>query len=277
MSRLEALRRFYAGLITRRADVTDPRVIDAFASVPRESFLGPGPWQIRVPGGYISTETDDAAVLYQDILVGLMPEKGLNNGEPSLHARCIGAVCPQPGEMVIHIGSGTGYYTAVLAQLVGDSGVVHAIEIEPELARRAAENLSGHPHVTVHARSGLDGPLPTAHVIYVSAGLTHVPPSWLDALAPGGRLVLPLTPTSRLGCMLMVSRVGETSYAASVLSACDFVPCVGGHEKKDSQSCAEALEVRAPDEVRSLRRGVTPDETAWYIGDGWWLSTAFPE
>jgi protein-L-isoaspartate(D-aspartate) O-methyltransferase len=274
MDRSEAFRRFYARLITKAADVTDSRVVEAFASVPRESFMGPGPWLIRVSEDYISTETDDPAVLYQDILVGLVPEKGINNGEPSLHARCIGAAAPQPGETVIHVGCGTGYYTAVLSQLVADSGSIHAFEIDPELARKATENLVKYPNVTVVPRTGLENTLPVVNVIYVSAGLTHVPALWLDALALGGRLVLPLTPSGRLGCMLMVTRVGETSYGARVLSPVGFIPCVGGRDERQSRALAEALETRAVGEIRSLRRGGNPDDTAWCIGDGWWLSTA---
>ena len=74
--------------------------------------------------------------------MGLVPEKGINNGEPSLHAKCIGAAAPKVGDVVIHIGAGTGYYTAILAHLVGESGRVYAYEMEADLARRAVGNLA---------------------------------------------------------------------------------------------------------------------------------------
>ena len=89
MSNYDALRRVYAHYVTAHGGVEDPRVRDAFAAVERERFLGSGPWQVVVPHGYVSTDTADAAVLYQDILIGLVPEKGINNGEPSLHAQCL--------------------------------------------------------------------------------------------------------------------------------------------------------------------------------------------
>jgi protein-L-isoaspartate(D-aspartate) O-methyltransferase len=113
-------------------------------------------------------------------------------------------------------------------------------------------------------------------VIYVSAGVTHVPDAWLDALVPGGRLVVPLTPTERLGCMLLVTRESATAYAARVFSTAGFIPCVGARDERQSRALAAALDARAPDEVRSLRRGSDPDETAWCVGEGWWLSTAAP-
>lgn len=52
------------------------------------------------------------------MLVSLDADKGINNGEPFLHAMWIGKVAPKPGETVTHVGAGTGYYTALLAQLV---------------------------------------------------------------------------------------------------------------------------------------------------------------
>ena len=223
---LDVVRRFYARLITARGEVDDARIVEAFASVERERFLGPPPWQIWVGKGYLSSETDDPVVLYQDFLIALAADKGIHNGEPSLHARSIGAASPKPGDVVIHIGAGTGYYTAVLACLVGECGRVHAFEIEPALASKATKNLSAYRSVTVHPKSAFDAKLPMADVVYVSAGATHVPAEWLDALAIGGRLVLPLVPDGGLGCMLLVTRVSGAGYAARVFSPAGFIPCI---------------------------------------------------
>src|SRR5216683_2297139 len=142
MSNVRAFREFYARYVTQSAGVSDSRIIAAFATVERERFVGPGPWSIAVSRAYISTDIDDPRVLYQDILVGLSPDKGINNGEPSLHAKCIARADPQPGETVVHIGSGTGYYTALLAYLVGDGGRVDAYEIEADLAALATQNFA---------------------------------------------------------------------------------------------------------------------------------------
>jgi protein-L-isoaspartate(D-aspartate) O-methyltransferase len=98
-------------------------------------------------------------------------------------------------EKIVHIGAGTGYYTAILAELTGKSGTVLAYEIEQDLAQRAATNLSSWTNVSVIHQSGSDGTLPVSDVVYVSAGATHVLDTWLDALRPNGRLLFPLTPT----------------------------------------------------------------------------------
>ena len=57
--------------------------------------------------------------LYQDALVGIIPERGLNNGQLWLHAMMIAAAAPRPGEHVVHIGAGVGYYTAILGPFGG--------------------------------------------------------------------------------------------------------------------------------------------------------------
>ena len=72
--------------------------------------------------GYVTTPDDDPVYLYQDLLVGLIPERRLNNGEPSGHAMLIARADPRPGEHAVHIGAGVGYYTAILAHMVGRSG-----------------------------------------------------------------------------------------------------------------------------------------------------------
>src|ERR1700722_788590 len=155
MTSLEVQRRFYARLVTAKGGVFEPRIVEAFATIRREQFLGKGPWDICVKDTYLSSETDDPGILYQDILVAIDREHGVHNGEPSLHAMSVGAALPQAAERVIHVGAGTGYYTAILAHLVGPAGRVHAYEIDVDLAQRAAQNLSEWVAVTVHARSAL--------------------------------------------------------------------------------------------------------------------------
>ena len=144
MERLEAHRAFFASLITAQAGVPNGRLSEAFAATPRERFLGPGPWKIFAGGGYITTPTDDPAFLYQDVTVALSEAGKINNGQPVLHAVGLSALNPQPGEMAVHIGAGTGYYTAVLARLVGPDGKVFAYEIEPALAELATAQPGGH-------------------------------------------------------------------------------------------------------------------------------------
>jgi hypothetical protein len=111
MERLEAHRAFFASLITASAGVPAGRLSEAFAATPRERFLGPGPWKIFTSTGYITTPSDDPSFLYQDVTVALSEASKINNGQPVLHAVSLSALNPQPGEMAVHIGAGTGYFS----------------------------------------------------------------------------------------------------------------------------------------------------------------------
>jgi len=273
MSTVEEHRRFYAEFIVRSSDSSDERLISAFAQVPREKYLGPGPWQVFIGSGYIPTISADPCLLYQDVLIGLATDRRINNGQPSLHALCLSAAAPAPGESVVHIGAGTGYYTAVIANLVTPTGHVSAIEIESDLAAQAAKNLAHLANVTVHAASANETTIPRCDVIYVSAGATHPPPAWLDALNVGGRLVLPLTPNEGFGVMLKVTRTAADRYSASAFARVAFIPCIGARDDTTSASLTEALKHQSLNEVRSLRRNTRPDCSAWCVGSGWWLST----
>src|SRR5262245_4348243 len=77
MDRLEAHKMFFAQLVTASVGVpaTERNLIEAFASTPRERFVGDGPWQVFTRGGYIQTPSDDPALLYQDITVALKSEE----------------------------------------------------------------------------------------------------------------------------------------------------------------------------------------------------------
>jgi protein-L-isoaspartate(D-aspartate) O-methyltransferase len=274
MKPIEAYRRFFAEFIVKSAGSSEQRLIDAFAAVPREDFVGPGPWQVFVGSGYIPTVSDDPHLLYQDLLIALAPERKINNGQPSLHARCLAAAAPAPGEAVVHLGAGTGYYSAVLAALVGPRGSVIAVEREQDLAARAASSLSAWANVEVRSASATETAIPACDVIYVNAGATHPPAAWLDALRIGGRLVFPLTPNEGFGVMLLVTRRAADVYAASAFARAAFIPCIGARDDATSASLTQALERQSLKEVRSLRRGTAHDSSAWCVGNDWWLSTA---
>ena len=278
MDRLEAHRLFFAQLITARGGLSNERLISAFADTPRERFLGPGPWKVFTGAGYITTPSDDPAFLYQDVTVALSEASKINNGQPVLHAVSLAALNPQNGEMAIHVGAGTGYYTAVLAHLTGAEGKVIAYEIEPTLAELATANLSDLKQVVMNLRSGAEGPLPACNVIYVNAGATAPLDVWLDALLPGGRLLFPLTPdgpagTPGAGGMLLITRSADDHYSARFLMPVMFIPCVGARDEETAKKLAEAFKRGDMNNVRSLRRNSSPDETCWCAGKGWWLST----
>jgi protein-L-isoaspartate(D-aspartate) O-methyltransferase len=98
---LRIIRTAYARQILAAARVNDdPRLDAAFGAIRREDFLGPGPWpMMRWLGEYVSTPDADPVYLYTDNLVGILPERRLNNGQPSLHAHLIHRISPAAGDM----------------------------------------------------------------------------------------------------------------------------------------------------------------------------------
>jgi len=276
---IESARAHYAQRVT--ADIADGEtrraLLEAFAGVPRENFLGPPPWRVYSPRGHIATLESDPREVYHDALVVLSAEQGINNGQPSLHARCLAAVRPRPGDRAVHVGAGTGYYTALLAELVGPTGQVHAYEIEPELAERAALALADWSNVSVHAQSAFAAPLPSADVLYVNAGASHPPDEWLAALRPGGRLIFPLTGDDGGGVMLLVEHPGHTPGGqhdrACVVAHVQFIGCSGARDASQAERLRHAFARGGVERVRSLRRGTPPDPSCWCAGTDWWLST----
>lgn len=276
--RIQALRTSYAERITALAGLPPDTALGreiaaALASIPREEFVEPPPWCIVWPRGQTQASSDDPAVLYQDVLVPLGAARDLNNGQPSLHAMCLNALAPKKGESAVHVGAGTGYYTAVLAMLVGAAGRVDAYEIEPELAQRARGNLAEFPQVAVHDRSGAEGPLPGCDILYVNAAADQPLAVWLDALRPGGRLLFPLEPQGGDGQMLLVTRRDNGSWSARFLCRVQFVPCAGALSVQASRALRTAFRRENWSQVGSLIRNDQPDDSCWCAGPGWWLST----
>jgi protein-L-isoaspartate(D-aspartate) O-methyltransferase len=237
VSKLATSRRRFAEELRAAANLTSDRLVDAFAKVPRERFVGHGPWQICVLAddgswSYRTTDSADPIHVYGDVLIGIDSTRGLNNGEPSSLAAWIDSLALRSGESVVHIGSGTGYYTAILAELVGPSGLVLACEIEPILAARAVKNLRPWNQVTVLPMDGCGLPFGECDAIFVNCGVTHPLPAWLTRLRTNGRLLLPVTASSNEtdiggGAMFLITRRAG-GFAVRYLSPVGIFPCLGG-------------------------------------------------
>ena len=272
--RAKKLRAFYAELVCATVKQDHPEIGQAFRAVPREPFAGPGPWSMMAGmASYVTTPDDDPAFLYQDLLLALDRERGINIGMPSAHAVWLSSCEIKTGETVVQIGAGTGYYTAILAELVGGAGRVIAYEIDDAMAARAWANLADRSQIELHHQSGVAVGLPEADVIYVCAGAAAPAEAWLDALRSGGRLLFPLAPEGMLGGMLLIRRPEQGPvWPARMVSRAQFIGCVG---LQDDEAAGRLKQVFKEDwgRVRSLRRGGKPDGTCWYAGEGWWLST----
>jgi protein-L-isoaspartate(D-aspartate) O-methyltransferase len=177
---------------------------------------------------------------------------------------------------VIHVGAGLGYYSAILAEIVGPSGEVTAIEIDAGLAERARANLArAWPQARLIAGNGFafraDEPV---DAIVVNAGVTHLALPWLDSLKmDGGRLLVPLT-ANWLGAFLIVTRRGGR-YPVRFAGRVGIIACTGGRDAEAEARLTAAVARADYAAVKSLRRPPEePDDTCWLAGDGWWLSTA---
>ena len=273
--RIEAARRFYAEELRFVAHVETEDVIRAFASVPREKFLGLGPWLVMGDDRtYWRTPDDDPVHVYHNVLLAIDAARELNNGHPQFWAGLLDKLGLRRGDTVYHVGAGTGYYTAIQAEIVGPEGRVTGVEIDPELAARARANLADRMNVEIATADGsLHDPGPVDALI-VNAGATHPVPGWLAALKPHGRMLLPLTTDRNDGIVLRIERMGEEAiYAAAVVSGVGIYPCAGARERDAERALVRALGGGGRRFIRSLRVDPhTADGTCWLHGDGYCLS-----
>jgi protein-L-isoaspartate(D-aspartate) O-methyltransferase len=286
---LALVRRAYAKEIVEISRVPDAGVEKAFAEIRREDFLEPGPWLVVGDrGDYVPTPSADPAYLYLDHVVAILPRRHLNNGQPSLHAKLLAHAGLRASEHVVHIGAGTGYYTAIMAHQVGSSGRVTAIELDPDLAARAWENLASYSNVQVLCGNGAVTPFDAADVIYVNAGATRPAEAWLDGLAEGGRLILPLTtsrgftrndppvPIKRRGAVFRIER-RSSEFLARWLCPVAIFPCEGARDAPSETALAKALAKGGWNDVTRLcRRDDLAEDRCWLRAPGWCLARDFP-
>jgi protein-L-isoaspartate(D-aspartate) O-methyltransferase len=159
--------------------VGDERVLEAMAAVPREEFLHPNMRRHA----------------YEDRALAI--ECGQTISQPLVVALMIQAASPQSGDVVLEVGTGSGYAAAVVSRLCNK---VISVEREPALAEHASATLRGLGFDNVEVAVG-DGSLgwpanAPYNVILVAAAAREVPRALIDQLAEGGRMVIPVAVSS---------------------------------------------------------------------------------
>lgn len=242
----------------------------AFAQVPREDFLGAAPWLIRGiattnvwqqiadrlrcrPPARDWTTSDPACLYHPDFVVAIDASRGLNNGQPSGLALWLHFLELQHGNHVLHVGCGLGYYTAVIATVVGPTGRVVGVEVDGALAARARANLSAFDCVEIVEGDGGEYDPGSVDAILVNAGVTHPRAAWLERLRLGGRTMLPVTDDTGTGMMLKVKRE-EAGYTAQWISSLTIFACVGGRNPDLSRRLRADFARGGWRSVQSLRR-----------------------
>jgi protein-L-isoaspartate(D-aspartate) O-methyltransferase len=193
----------------RDRGIRDLRVLDAMARVPRHEFVAEQYW--------------DQAYEDHPIPIG----HGQTVSQPYIVAVTLDALDLQPFDTVLEIGTGSGYQTALLAELTDH---VYSMERHESLAHLAEATLLrlGYSNVNVMVGDGSEGlpALAPFDAIAVSAAAPQIPKSLLEQLREGGRMVIPVGPADVQELQLV--RKVEGRAVIETLEGCRFVPLIGG-------------------------------------------------
>ena len=209
----EMRRHMVATQIASRA-IKDERVLEAMRTVPRHRFV----------------PQDEMSSAYQDTPLSI--GQGQTISQPYMVALMTECLELEGEEKVLEIGTGSGYQTAVLAEIVRE---VYSIERRPSLSEQAAKRLAeaGYEHCNLKVGDGTQGWPEAAPFdgIIVTAGAPEVPEALRDQLADGGRLVIPVG--SEFHQTLYTIRRGGARFVEETVTGCVFVPLVGEYGWKE--------------------------------------------
>jgi protein-L-isoaspartate(D-aspartate) O-methyltransferase len=290
---LDLRRRFFAEELEAVAKLRSPRLVDAFAAVPRERFLPAGPWTVLSDGaesymlasGVRTRPTPDAdpARVYHNIAVAIDADRQLFNGQPGTLGIWIDTLELGSGMRLLHLGAGLGYYTAVMAECVGPGGRVVAYEVDEALARGAARNLATYEAVDLRHGDGTGVFDEQFDAVLVNAGVTHPLETWLDALAPGARMMLPVTAampaigsTLGKGVVVLVTKETNNSVSARVVAFVAVYSALGVRDPAMDERIGKALAAGPAQwqSVKRLRRDPhQPEASCWLHRDACCFST----
>ena len=282
-------RRFFAEELAAVCKLRSPALVDAFATVSREQYLPPGPWDVMAESDFMSgirlrpTPDADPARIYHNIAVAIDPARQLFNGQPGTLGVWIDALDLIAGSRVLHIGCGLGYYTAVMAHCVGPTGRVVAFEVDEALAAQARQNLASLSWVEASHGDGSTALNEPFDAVLVNAGVTHPLDVWLDAVAAGGRMILPFTstipgmgPTLGKGLVMLLTKQDAGDFSVRVLTLVAIYSALGVRDAGMSDRLGKAM-MSSPVQwkaVNRLRRDSHAESsTCWLHGETFCLST----
>jgi protein-L-isoaspartate(D-aspartate) O-methyltransferase len=202
-------RQAMVGAQLRARGIRDERVLDAMARVPRHQF---------VAERYRNQAYED-----HPIPIG----EGQTISQPYIVALMLDALFLDPSSSALEIGTGSGYETAVLAELAAR---VYSVERYPQLAREAEATLArlGYRNVTIFVGDGSQGlpALAPFDAIVVSAAAAQIPAPLFEQLREGGRMIIPVGPADAQELQLVRKMQGQPVIVR--LEGCRFVPLIGG-------------------------------------------------
>ncbi len=190
--------------------IHEPTILEAFRSVPREEFL--------------SKE-------YADLAYGDHPlpiEAGQTISQPYIVALMIQAAEMKAGDTVLEVGAGSGYAAAIMSRIAGR---VTAVERQPDLVKVAQERMQrlGFDNVRIVQGDGTRGwePETPYDAILAAASGSHIPPAWIDQLADGGRIVMPVGEPTFIQKLIKVTKGPGGKLITEDLGGVRFVPLIG--------------------------------------------------
>lgn len=192
--------------------ISDPRLLAAFRTVPREEFIS-------------ANHADHA---YEDSPLPI--ESGQTISQPYIVALTIEAAKIGEGARVLEVGSGSGYAAAIIGQVAGEVIAIERHHELVELARQRMERL-GYDNVRIVEGDGTLGwpeEAPFDAIVAAASG-SHVPKSWIAQLKPGGRIVMPIGGPHSAQSLIKVTKTEDGTLDREDLGAVRFVPLIG-HE-----------------------------------------------
>lgn len=200
------------GQLHERGILRTPRILRAFQAVNRAAFVKP--------------EHQNDALLDEPLPIGF----GQTISQPLTVAFMLELLQPQEGDRVLDVGSGSAWTTALLAEIVGPTGSVYALELIPQLKSFGEDNLrrAGYQSVSLFIGDGARGLPEFAPYdrIQVAAAAREIPPALIDQLKPGGRLVMPVG--EYVQEMVMVEKRNDGTSQTERYPGFQFVPLVTG-------------------------------------------------